>query len=121
MTPPSSERTALSVRSWRTTLLRLAPNAMRTATSRCRTVARARSRLATLTTAINSTRAIAPSNTSKAVETSLTIHSFIGIITPTRSGELGYCAVTWAAMSFNSATAFGILTSGLSLPKAINP
>ena len=121
MIPPSSESTALSVRSWRTTRLRLAPNAMRTATSRCRTVARASSRLATLTTAIKSTSAIAPSNTSKAVETSLTIHSFMGIITPTRSGELGYCAVTWAAMSFNSATALRTLTPGLSLPRPTKP
>src|SRR5581483_2327337 len=88
--PPTKESTVLSVRSWRTILVRLAPKAIRTATSDFRAVALASSRLATFTITINSKSPIAPNSTSKAVDTSVIIHSFIGIMTPTSSGELGY-------------------------------
>ncbi len=58
--PPPAASTRLSVSACRTSRTRLAPNAIRTATSRRRTAAGTNSRLATLAQAIRSTNATAP-------------------------------------------------------------
>ncbi len=60
--PPESPKTALSVRHWRINRPRPAPSATRIASSRSRETARASSKLATFTHAINSTRLTAPSS-----------------------------------------------------------
>ena len=59
-TPPTADRTMLSVRSCRISRLRPAPNAVRIPTSRPRIEARARSRLARFTQAISNTKPTAP-------------------------------------------------------------
>ena len=59
--PPSRPMTRLSVRNCRRRRRRPAPKAARTATSRCRTVARASRRFATFEQAIRSTQITAPS------------------------------------------------------------
>ena len=58
--PPSTKSSKLSVRSWRMRRVLAAPNAWRTAISRPRALARASSRLATLTQLISRTRPTAP-------------------------------------------------------------
>ncbi len=58
--PPASAMTPLSSNNWRAIAMRVAPSAARIAISRCRAVARASSRLATLAQAINSTSETAP-------------------------------------------------------------
>ena len=58
--PPAKATTLLSSRSCRAILARVAPSAERTAISRCRAVARASIRLATLAQAISSTSETAP-------------------------------------------------------------
>jgi hypothetical protein len=60
-TPPTVASTSTSVRCCRITRRRLAPSAIRTATSRRRSDARATSRFETLTQAISSTPRPAPS------------------------------------------------------------
>ena len=57
---PADAMTPLSTSSWRTSAVRLAPSAARTAISRCRPMARASSKLATLAHAINRTSETAP-------------------------------------------------------------
>ena len=68
--PPTSERSTLSVSSWRTSCHRVAPIDSRTAISRCRMKPRAISRLATFAHAISSTRPTMHINTMSAVEKS---------------------------------------------------
>ncbi len=74
-TPPAIASIMLSVKSWRTIRVRLAPSAARMANSRLRPVARTSSRLATLAHAINSTNATAPSRISNDRRESATIES----------------------------------------------
>ena len=63
---PASDSMTLSVRSCLMSTQRSAPNAVRIATSFCRDVTRARSRLATLAQAISRTKPTAPRRTSSA-------------------------------------------------------
>ena len=65
--PPTSESARLPTSSWRSSRLRLAPIAVRTAISRCLAAARARSRFAMFAQAISSTNATADSRTSRPV------------------------------------------------------
>ena len=65
-TPPASDSIRLSVSIWRSSRPRSAPSAVRSPSSRCRTVLRASSRFATLTQAISSTRTTAPERTMSA-------------------------------------------------------
>ncbi len=58
--PPINDSSTLSVRSWRMILARAAPSAVRMATSRARTEARASCRFATFAQAISSTNTTAP-------------------------------------------------------------
>jgi hypothetical protein len=60
ITLPTTASTALSVNNRRTSWLRAAPSAARTARSRCRAAARASERLARLAHAINRSAATAP-------------------------------------------------------------
>ena len=64
--PPTHDRTTLSTTSWRMTRARLAPSAIRSAISFCRSTARASSRLATLAQAISRTSATAPVSSTSA-------------------------------------------------------
>ena len=64
--PPAKASARLSVTSWRMRRRRVAPKAERIATSRCREVARASKRFATLAQPISSTKATAPKRTSRA-------------------------------------------------------
>ena len=70
--PPASASARLSVRNWRTSRERLAPSAVRTATSFWRAAARASSMWATLAQAIRRTNATAPSSTRSPGRTSPT-------------------------------------------------
>ena len=70
--PPTNDRNTDSVRTCRSTRPELAPSAVRIAISFWRPKALAKIRLATLTHAISSTHATAPSRTSMAGRTSLT-------------------------------------------------
>ena len=64
--PPRSDNSTLSVRSWRTSRVRLAPSARRTATSRRLDEARDSSRFAMLAQAISSTAPTTPPSSSAA-------------------------------------------------------
>ena len=75
---PTVASKALSVRSWRTRRLRLAPRAVRMPISRSLAVARTIIRLATFEHAINNTRPTAPINNTRAGRTA-----------PTRSSRTG--------------------------------
>ncbi len=77
-TAPRSESRTLSVRSWRSRRLRVAPIASLTAISLCRLAARASSRLATFAQAIRSTSATAPSSRRRAGRISPTTASLSG-------------------------------------------
>ncbi len=77
-TPPSSESSRLSVSNCRTSRLRAAPSAWRTAISRDRELARASSRFATFTQPISNTSATAPSSRISDCRTLPTTFSFSG-------------------------------------------
>ena len=77
--PPATASSVLSVRSWRMILPLPAPSAARTANSRLRPIERAKSRFATFTHAIESTKPTAASNTIRSRRTLPTICSFSGI------------------------------------------
>jgi hypothetical protein len=93
-TPPVTESKTLSVSSWRTMRMRLAPRAERTASSRLRPVARTSSRLATLAQAMSSTRATAPSMISSDLRASPMIRSRSGS-TANRSRSRGSFTGCW--------------------------
>ena len=77
-TPEISERSVLSVISWRARRVRLAPSARRMAISRRRPEARASKRLAILTPAISRTNPTAPKRIKSSVRCGPTRSSFTG-------------------------------------------
>ena len=100
----------------------LAPRASRTLISRCRLMARSSSRLATLTQAISSTKATAPSNSSSVGRRLPTIDSCSGLTPMPRSlFSSGNCAASPAAITPPSDCACSTVTPGFSRPIARQP
>ncbi len=116
--PPASDSRKVSERNCRTTRKRLAPSAVRIATSLLRTVARARSRLATLAQAMRSTRKTAASMVySRAVGSSPMYSLVYGLMTkPTPLFVSGYSCARRRAMVANSAAARSERTPASSRP-----
>ncbi|MCG3160997.1 MAG: hypothetical protein JMDDDDMK_02110 [Acidobacteria bacterium] len=94
---------------------RPAPNAARTATSRCRPAARASSRLATFAQAISKTIPTAPSSTNKARRISPVNCVRSGTTLTPQLALKSYERSNWPPMTFISACACSNVTPGLSL------
>ena len=116
--PPASDNKTLSVSSCRIRRPRPAPIAARMAISRCRMVARASRRFATLAQAMRSTRLTAPSKTSSAFRTSPTIVSLSGsaVKLPCGPNRAPAAAANFrlncSAATFIAAFAFSSVTPG---------
>ena len=104
---PTAASTSTSASVCRTTWARRAPSAVRTATSRVRSAARASTRLATLTQAMTSTSSTAASIMLSRPTVSLPMNSstygFTSTVMPSR--RLGSSWATWAAIVASSAEA----------------
>jgi hypothetical protein len=119
--PPPAASTRLSVDSWRSSRPRLAPSAPRTAISRSRTVARARSRCATFAHAMTSTNPTAANSARSAGRACFTTSSWSGttrICMPAASWT-ACSARSCRAISVKSACACAKVTPGLSRPNTV--
>ena len=119
--PPTSASTRLSVRSCRAISTRDAPSAVRTVTSRCRAVPRARSRLATLAQAMSSRKPTAASSSHSeffvaGLRKLLRNGSTLGVQPRLESGNSAACR---SATSFSRALACSTVTPGFSRPSAV--
>ena len=121
MMPPATERTALSVASWRRTRTRVAPSAPRRAISRSRLVARASSRCATLAQAISSRKPTATKSTTSARRACLTTSCCSGMTRTRISPDWcsGCSARSCRAIPSMSAWACSNVTCGLSRPNTV--
>ena len=120
-TPPMHASNVLSTSSWRTTRARLAPSAIRTATSRARCADRASCRLATLAQAISRTKPTAPMRARKIILIGPPLKRWLNVIT-TASVFLfvsGNCCASCFAMPIISACACASVTPGARREKTV--
>ena len=120
ITPPTTPRTRLSVNSCRTTRERPAPSAALVASSRRRTVARARRRLAMFAQQIRSTRPTTPRNRIDVSRSSrpTTAPCSGSIVTPRPVFDAGSSRASAAAIALRSPAAASCVTPGFSRPIA---
>src|SRR5205814_1612986 len=104
--PPASDNSMLSVSNWRDNCQELAPNAVRSATSRSLPELRTSSRFTIFAQAISSTSPTAPERTSRMLRNFATDGSSIGSTsTPKNLCESGYLMVSCSFSLFNSSRA----------------
>ena len=120
-TPPASERTTLSVSSWRTSCPRPAPSAARTASSRSRRSSRASDRLATFEQAMSRTKLVVPSRMSSSGRawrvSSLRTESVVAVKPDEAAYAPGLAAAKRWQTARTSAVACSWVTPGFSRPK----
>ena len=116
--PPSSARTVLSVRSWRTRRDGLAPSASRTEISRCRAIPRVSSRFTTLAEAMSKIRPTEPNKSSNAGLTSPTTNSRSGrtVKSAPKSSRVSYLSFHPTTTACSSARACAIVAPGFNRP-----